>query len=189
LREVGRLQAGHPEIGDLRRSIDPADQDVGRLDVPVDDPGLVRRAQRVGEDCAEGEDPGRIEAIPLVQALLQTLPLHVLHGDVREAEGLILAGVVDGDDARMREGRRGPGLAEESLVKLPGQVLGDAGRQRIRLHRHLPVEPRIPGQIDHSHGATADLAFNFVSADGRHEDQYRYGSPAGQCRIAGPAPT
>jgi len=52
---------------------------------------LVSRVQRIGKDRAESEDPRRVEVISLVQALLQTLPLDVFHGDVGESEGLILA--------------------------------------------------------------------------------------------------
>ena len=42
-----------------------------------------------------------------------------------------------------------------------------------RLHCHLPVESRIASQVDDSHRAPAELAFDLVPADARHQLKYR----------------
>ena len=168
LGEIRRLEACHAEIGDLRRPIPLADQDVGRLDIPVDDSGPVGQMQGVGQDGAERQDPRGVQAIALLQALPQALPRHELHGDVGEALGRILAGVVDGDDARMREGGGGLGFPEEPLVELLRDLPGDPFRQGIGLHRHLPVKAGIVRQVDHAHGAPAELTLDLVPADLRH---------------------
>ena len=69
----------------------------------MDDAGPVGQVQGFGEHRTEREDPRGVQAIALLETLLEALPLHEFHGDVWNAAARIVAGVVDGDDARMRE--------------------------------------------------------------------------------------
>jgi len=71
-------------------------------------------------------------------------------------------------DGRVVQGPRSLGLAQEALPEL-GLPLGrQAIRQEIGLDSQIPPDPRVVGQIDHSHGAPADLALHLVSPDPSH---------------------
>src|SRR6185369_8900691 len=90
-------------------------EDVGRLDVAVDDALAVRVGQRVGDAA---HDLGRLDragAHALQQQVAQVLALQALHGDVDAAVGR--AGVEHGDDVRVRQAGRGACLVQEHRVQ------------------------------------------------------------------------
>ena len=96
------------EVEDLQAAVG-ADDDVGRLEIPVHDAVLMRRLDRVAQLSAPIE-----RFVPGYQAVReargQRLALDVLHHDER-AVG-VLDDVEDGGDARMRESGRRSGLAD-----------------------------------------------------------------------------
>jgi hypothetical protein len=69
-------------------------------------------------------------------------------------ETLALTDGVDGHYVRVREAGSGLGFAGESLsdILLKGQLGGQ------HFDGHPPLEPLVPGPIDHPHAAAADLA-------------------------------
>ena len=79
----------------------------------------------------------------------QVHPVNKLHEEVVEAVGL--TEIVDGDDMRMAEHGHRPSLAGKPLGK--GRVLADLRREDFQ--RHQPVEPLLPGLVDHAHPAPA----------------------------------
>ena len=105
---------GEPEVGEvdvverLRRS--PVDeQDVGRLDVAVDEPEPVRRVERARDLAADRDGAIELQRPGRAQQPSEVRVLDMAHGDVEHAVGL--ARVVDRDHVRVVDARRHPRLA------------------------------------------------------------------------------
>ena len=82
----------------------------------------------------------------------QVLPFQVLHDHVGSA--LVLAHVVDGDDVRVVQVGRGPGLEQEALDRLVGQAVHLADH----LDRHPAAQGGVPGQVHLTHAPPGDVA-------------------------------
>ncbi len=106
-------RAGQSEVGDL----DPLDavlqQDVGRLDVAVDQPLGVGRGQGAGGLATDAEDLGQLGDLAPVDQLLDRLAGDVLHDQVGDALGQGVHGV-DRDDVLVDHGGRSLGLSREA---------------------------------------------------------------------------
>ena len=90
-------------------------------------------------------------------------PAQELHRDV--AEVVLLAGVVDRDDVRVREAPGGLRLAEEALLHL-GELLGlELLREGHRLDRHVAADLRILAEVHHSHRALAELLLHLEAPE------------------------
>src|SRR5699024_1490690 len=86
---------GGPEVPELGFAV-VAHEDVGRLDVAVDDPGAMRCRETAGQSCADlGHDLG-LERPVLADPGGQGGTGHVLHDEPRGT--LVGDGVVEGDD-------------------------------------------------------------------------------------------
>jgi hypothetical protein len=167
-REVLRGAHDRARLGHLRRAgardaevrhLQPlADEDVVRLDVPVDDPVPVRKPERlehlvrVGKRGRDRERPTRHDQ------LLEAAPLDDLHRDVVGA--FRLAAVVHRDDVRMRERRGRLGLAPEALDE---EIV-----VRVTLVQNLDRDPAaeilVLGEVDVRHAARPELADDAVAA-------------------------
>ena len=107
--------AGNAEIGDLDLPA-PCDQDVGRLDVPVNDPFLV------SEDKAAQDLPANIESQlagqfgHLLEEVSQRRAVDVLHGYEKLVRGV--AKVEELDDVGVLELAVNAHLVKEALEKL-----------------------------------------------------------------------
>jgi hypothetical protein len=91
------------------------DEDVGRLDVAVQDAARVRGVERVGNLHAEPQQHADLER-PAVDLARQRAPFEQLHRD--EGAPVVLVHLVDGADVRMVERRRGARLAQEAFDRL-----------------------------------------------------------------------
>ena len=90
-----------PEIGDLGRALG-RQQDVGRLQVAVDDPGLMRHLHGLGQrDHERGRLAGRLRRAR--ESLGQAAPLEQLHREIRAA--VMVAHIVDLHDVRVAQAR------------------------------------------------------------------------------------
>ena len=151
-----RRELGQPEIEDL--SLPPSgDEDVGRLDVPVDDPSSVRGFKTVGHFERHRQDLA--QPPPLRKdGLSQGLALEQFHGD--EGLPLILVDVIDGTDIRVVQGRGRLGLPLEALQRaaVPRQRFGQ------KFQGHGALEPGVLGLVNHSHAAAAELPDYLVAA-------------------------
>ncbi|MNZ08879.1 hypothetical protein D3C78_256950 [compost metagenome] len=144
---------GDAEIRQHRRAIG-AEQDVGRLHVPVHQPLGMGIAQCRG-DLAQVLH-ALVRAQPVGNTLLEGAVGQVLHGHVVVAAGI--ADVVDGHGVRMRQPRQGLALPQEALAEA---AVG--GQRRAHdLQRHLALQRTLGGQIDRGHGAVAQLALDLV---------------------------
>ena len=154
LRSAGQSHFGEAEIEHLR-AIARADEDVGGLDVAVDDARGMG-----GLECVRDLDPQPEHRIACErtggESVLQRRALEVLHGDERSS--VLLADVVDGADMWMAERRSGSGFTLKAAQRfgIARQISGD------ELERHGTVKPRILGLVDHAHPAAAELADDAV---------------------------
>ena len=149
---------GQPEIEDL--GLDTrGHEDVGRLDVAVDDAVGVGGVQRVRNLSREVQHQTKRER-PAVHVLLERLALEQLHGD--ELRALELVDLVDRADVRVIERRGGARLAQKPIG---GLLIADAiGRQK--LERHEARELDVLGLVDDAHAARADGLEHPVVRDG-----------------------
>ena len=106
------------------------DDDVVRLEVAVDHAPLVREAGGQQDLLGDADRVEGIERAVLDDDLLERAALEVLHRDVVGA--VPLAAVVDADDVRVLQARRGGGLAPEPLA-----------RRLVQGERGLEVKPEI----------------------------------------------
>jgi hypothetical protein len=159
---LGVAEAGDPEVGQLVVA-DPRRQDVGRLDVAVEDPGLVGGAERIAHLDGDPED-----LLPRGRAVVGQLGLErarrqVLHGE--EGQPLLgLAGVVHGDDVRVpreRPDRLALGL-EPPLGVLVGRV--DVGQH---LEGDRAPQLGLVGPVHDREATPTQLALDLVPGD-RH---------------------
>ena len=116
-------QLGQAEVEDLRLAA-LGDEDVGGLDVAVDDALRVRGVEGVCNLDPEIERDFERER-PVVDAVLQRLAVEELHRDERLALGL--ADVVDRADVRVVERRGRARLALEALERA-GSRANSSGR-------------------------------------------------------------
>jgi hypothetical protein len=135
---------GQPEVGQVD-VLARAEQDVGGLDVAVDEPGGVGGVQR-GADLLD--DPhgalGR-EAAFAPHQRSQVIPGDVAHSDVRDP--VLVARVEDRDDVRVVDGRRELGFPEEALARR--SVFGESRRDDLEGDR--PVERQLGRAVDDAH--------------------------------------
>lgn len=132
------------------------DEHVVRLDIPMDDPHGVRRAQRLGDLRAQPEgalDRQRAGG----EQITQRLTLQILLHDETYA-GIVLANVVDRCDVRMIQSRRRARLLLESrhALRLSREL------RRQHLDRHLAAEARVLRQPHLPHAALAERLEDFV---------------------------
>ncbi len=132
------------------------DEDVGRLDVAVDEPGDVRGVEGGGDLAADVEHPVGAEAALLAQDRGEVRPGDVLHGDVEQA--VDLARVVDRDDVGMRERGGDARLAQEALAEV--RVVGQIGRDDLQ--RGAAAQGLVLGQVDDAHAAPTDAVLDPV---------------------------
>ncbi len=148
---------GQAEVGDLRRAVG-VEQDVGRLQVAVDDPDAVDRTDGAGERGRQlGGLAGRHRRAG--QPLGERASLEHLEREVRHAADL--AHLVDLDDVGMAYLGDDLGLDAESaellgfdLEIVPDHLEGDRSLER-------PLE----GLVDDPHPATAEQLKDFVAGD------------------------
>ena len=132
-------------------------EDVGRLDVAVDDAVAVGEAEGGGD---VGRDVGgalRQERAVAAQDVGQRAPVHVLHH--HEVRAALTAEVEDADDVGVVEVGRRRGLAAEPLDEVRiGGVLGEQ-----HLDRHRTVEQPVAGEEHVGHAAAPDAAVDLVA--------------------------
>ena len=159
-RGSSRIQRlGEPEVEHLDRAV-RLDLDVRGLDVPVHDPLLVRRLERVGDLPGDGQRLVEWKGT-LGNAIGERGAFHQFH-----YERLLLGGVlepVDGGDVRVIQLRERPGLPLEAGEAV--RVLGHRGRQHFE--RHIAMEFVVVGAIHVAHPSRSEMGGHFVRAEPR----------------------
>ena len=160
----------HPADGDVRRgTLDQlcqaevqhlrppvgGDDNVGRLDVAVDDAVGVRRFKGRSDLHSVVERRGDRQSAAR-QHLVEREAVDQLHRD--EGRARLVADLVDRDDIRVVQRRGRPRFQHEPPVSLL-----IAGRFRFEhLQRDRTPEPRVDGAVDNPHPAAADLTLDAV---------------------------
>ena len=140
---------GDAEVGELHRAV-RHDEDVGRLDVAVHHPGLVRGAERQRGLAHDRADPLGLERALALHQRRQRLAGHELHDEVGEV--VVLAVVEDRRDVRVAEVRGVEGLAAEPPRE--DLLLVGAGSQHLDGDR--PREHGVVGLPDVAHAPGRD---------------------------------
>ena len=131
-------------------------QDVLRLDVPMDDPVPVRVVERVGHLHRDAHRLVHAHLRFSIQLAAQRLALDVGH-DV-EQEAVRGARIEQRQDVWMLERRRGPDFDHESLGTKHG------GELRLEdLQGDLAIVPEIACEIHGGHAALAELPFDRIA--------------------------
>ena len=158
-RAAGRfpLHLREPEVEDLEAPV-LRDEEVVRLQVPMDDPFLVGGREAVRDldrpvDRLAGRHPRPRDR------LAEGLALEQLGDDVRGA--VVLPDVVDRRDVRVVEEPRRERLLLETSHPLG--ILGERGREH--LDRHVPAEARIPRPVDLPHAAGPERREDLVGTE------------------------
>ncbi len=132
-RGFGALLLGQPEIENFELLAVAAAIDheqIGRLDVTVNDAPGVRRGQSARRLLAQGEYLGRGKVV-VGEIQLQRLASQQLHDQV--GLSVLLAHVVDGADIGVIQGGGRPGLAQEAFMgKVDPGVRRTGGRWDCR---------------------------------------------------------
>ncbi len=125
------------------------DEQVGRLDVPVNDAAAMRRVERLAHLPGKVQHPrGRQRSF--FDQLLEGAPFEQLHHDERLA--VVFAELVNRTDVRVLQRRRQAGLALES-----GQPFGRRDRLGAQqLDGDLAAKLEVFGAIDDSHATLAE---------------------------------
>ena len=165
---LGHRRLFHPgdsEVGDIGLS-GLVDQDVGRLDIAVDDAEAVGIIQGIADgledlDAFQGE-----EDLPGIHDRLEALALDELHDDVGQV--VFPADVIDGDDVGMGQLPRGPRFADEPRHQV---VFGRSLREIVEadgLDRHVPLDIGVETPVDDPHPSLAQGAEDLVFTDFFH---------------------
>ena len=163
-RADGRARTRHLEfiiVGefDERLAVFLGEQEVGRLDVAVNDPLLVGQGQSAGSLDDQAACFLRIQAFLFVNVLVKVFALDKLHGEnVRAAEGVE---PVERDDVLVTELGSVPGFLVEACQHL--RPLGQLGRQDFQ--GDLAAELAVARAVDGSHAAGADTFDDDVRPD------------------------
>ena len=88
---------------------------------------------------------------------------HVLHRDVSEA--LVLTGVEYGNDVRMRQSARRFCLPIEAQARLFQFLVLEFLFDRDGLERNRAIDARVFGEVDSSHGTSANAFFDDIAAE------------------------
>lgn len=129
-------------------------KDVRRLDVPVQHPGRVRRAQ-----CADQRDPdpgrlGDIHRAGSGESVGEGSAFDQFHDDVGELA--VLDDVVHHDDVGVLELRGRPCLTERALTLVPGLLVGQCRVERDLLDGDVPAEQLVGGAPHDAHATASE---------------------------------
>jgi hypothetical protein len=135
------------------------DEDIGRLDVTVEDPLGVRGAERVGDLHRQFQQPLVVKRLAF-NRVLQRLALHHLHGD--EGPAAVLADLVNRADVGMVQRRGGARLAAKAFQRVLVflQVFGQ------ELEGNVAAEGEVLALVNHTHASAAQLAQHAVMGNG-----------------------
>ena len=127
-------------------------ENVGRLDVTVDNSLAVRGVERIGNFNGQGKQAIEFHR-PCADQMLQRLAAEAFHHD--EHMSFVLADFVDGADVGMIQRRCGTSLASKTFkgLGIGGRIIGE------KLERDETSQLGVFGFINHAH-ATAAQEFN-----------------------------
>ncbi len=153
---------GDPEVGDLRDS-GPGDQDVGGLDVSVNNAFPMRMVEGESDRGTPFQRFLPRNAVFTSEMVAQRLAIDELHRDERSSGRFIGRGIIGDHDVLVNEPSGGASLLKKTLQELIPFGGGNRVRQDDRFERYRPVDDRIVGAIDHPHTSPPELTGDFVA--------------------------
>jgi N-acetylglutamate synthase-like GNAT family acetyltransferase len=163
--EAARLFQQHhdaevEELGDHRAGPRGGEEDVGGLEVAVDDAHVVHRRHGREHRQQRVDGGGRGEHLQAIEAGVERLAVEALHRDVGHA--LLAADVEDRADVRVRDARGDLRLAHEAHDQLRVRA-GDLVQhlERDRALQGLELE----GLVDRAEGPSAEQTADLVAAE------------------------
>ncbi|EXI75838.1 MAG: hypothetical protein AW07_00766 [Candidatus Accumulibacter sp. SK-11] len=169
----GAEAARRAEVEQHRRTVG-AHVDVARLDVAVQETGVVDRFEPVEQRPHDALQRGAVDRFPAVQPAVQWFAALIFHDHVGGSVGGVVA--QHADDPRMVEAGECPTLVQEA-VETPGERAGARGRVRphgevgtapggvarqVFLDRHRAIEMGIVRQVGDAEATTAKDAVDPV---------------------------
>ena len=146
--------AGQPEVDQQCAAGDAVEEDIGRLDIAMDQPGVVSSLQ-AGQALLNQPDsvPDGQSFLPL-QPSGQRFPVDELHGE--EMTPAVLSNEVDRDHVGVRDlrGRGCFGMETADEILVPSQLRGE------HFDGHRAVERVVVAPVHIAHAAAADPAEN-----------------------------
>ena len=180
---LGQAQRGRVEQAARDAEVEQLDlgnvlarqEDVGGLDVAVDDPVLVGHGQGLRDPADHAHRGAQVDGTA-GQPVLQGLAVEPFHDQVVLAVGGLAVGDV-AHDGRMGDG----GQAVRLLLKALAKLRAEAGRD---LHRHGFAGGQIDAPVDHAHAAGDAVAFQAKSTVDLlgHVIRWQHGQSRGQSR-------
>lgn len=128
------------------------DKDIGRFNIPVEDPMLMRIRQSAGNGQQVTQSIFPRDGFS--QQFLQVTPRQIFHHQKWSA--LVFPVIVDLDDIRMCQARQRFRFPLEPLQNLI-QRLGMEGVPANNLDRHVPLKPGIERLVNRRHPPFAKL--------------------------------
>ena len=174
----GQSEVGHPEASVL------VEDEVGRLDVAVDETAAVGIGQGLGRLDTDGRRLGHRDPAAVVEKVAERAAAQVLENE--EGTTVVLAPVVDGEDVRM--GQLGGRLSLVAEATEEGLVAGQAGVED--LDGHPALKDDVPGGVDGRRGPAAEGGFDPVAAREDPADGFggsRHGSLPRLQTVEGPS--
>ena len=136
----------------------PLDEDIGRLDVAMDDAALVCSLQRAGHVDDDAERDVELQTPVALEDALQILSVDQLHDD--EVDAIVRAGVIDRRDVRVVKRGRGTRFLAE-----PRDEFGIGCKARAEdFHRHIAIEKLVVRPVHERHAALTEWLDQAVAA-------------------------
>src|SRR5262249_12620008 len=151
-------ELGEAEVEDFDRAA-IGDENVGWLDVAMDNTFLVCRVESVGKLNPDINRPRNRELAEL-QNLLESTAFEQFHGD--EGAAAMLFDGVDCADARVVERGGGAGFAQQSLQCL--RIVMSSVRKKLQ--GDAAFELAVDGFVDDTHASGAKLTHDPIVRDG-----------------------
>ena len=145
------------------------DEDVGRLDVAMNDAFGVGGVECVGDLDGQRQQRFQRHRMPR-NAVLQRHTVEKLHGD--EGLPVLLADVMNSPDVGMIQRRRSLRFPLKAGQRM--WVLCEVGRQELESDE--TVQADVLGLVDDTHAATAELLDDAIVRDGLADHEYRRNS-------------
>ena len=137
------------------------DHDVGRLQVPVHDAGLVRGGEAGGHLSRDSQRARHREPALAPEDRRQVVALDVGHRDVLDA--LDLAEVVYADDVLVRDLAGEQQLALEAALQLGGRLRLRDGFRSDHLERDRDAQLLVPRLVHRAHPARAEQLDDLIA--------------------------
>ncbi len=152
------------EVGDLHALV-AGEDDVGWLDVAMDDPLAVREVERLGDLLEDPRDRRVRERLALLENLLERRTFDVLHRNEGDRLFVVLPDVVHGDDRGMAEDAGRLRFAHEPRLELADLLLVTGIGEADGLQSDEAADQGVAREVDDSHRPLAQLPNDLVTAE------------------------